>query len=88
MMAVLTATMTAAAGVAATVPAIMLMDTIPAPIPATPAQITVMAEDMLIPAVIPAELMLAEAMVAAGAAEDVVVGAAGVRPVLELVWIS
>ncbi len=51
-----------------------------------PAQITVMAEDMPIPAAIPAAVIPVEAMVVVGAAEvDVVVGAAAVRPVLKLV---
>jgi len=75
--------------VAATVPAIMPTDTIPADMAATLAPITVMAQDMAIPAAIPAQLMAAEAMVVAGAAAaDVVVGAAAVRPVLELLWTS
>jgi hypothetical protein len=89
MMAVLMAIFPAAAEVAATVPAIMPTDTIQAAtldMAATPAPITVMAEDMAIPAGIPAELIPAEAMVVAGAAEaDVVVAAAAVRSVLELV---
>ena len=85
----LTGILPAATMAAATAPAIMPTDTIPAAMldmAATLALITVMPEDMAIPVVIPAELIPAEVMVVAGAAEaDVVVAAAVVRSVLELV---
>src|SRR5690242_6845776 len=70
MTVVLTGILPAATMAAA--PAIMPTDTIPAAIldmAATLAPITVMPEDMAIPVVIPAELIPAEAMVAAGAVE-------------------
>ena len=89
MTVVLTGILPAATMTAAPAPAIMPTDTIPAAMldmAATLAPITVMPEDMAIPVVIPAELIPAEVMVVAGAAEaDVVVAAAAVRPVLESV---
>ena len=75
MTVVLTGILPAATMAAA--PAIMPTDTIPAGMAATLAPITVMPEDMAIPVVIPAELIPAEAMVAAGAAEVDVGGGCG-----------